>query len=262
MRDIHADTLIIHTATQQPAPQQPEQEHPQPAAKHRAALSLFTATNRKGGRTGRRRSANDADTYRVRIMRVLEVLPAPAPPRPPPTPSTPPPMSHLHRRVRSATEPGPRQKLTFSTVTIHEHERKLGGSLGVPSKGVDLGIGWKQVCCATVDVDEFQKAAATAAGRRGSSTDKHDNGSSDKDDDDADASDTDSMHERWRFDRDGALTPAERADIMQAGAGCTAEEVERAVEEHRVLQEARLQTARSRTGAQVIAGLDPDDVER
>lgn len=133
-------------------------------------------------------------------------------------------------------------RVRFSTVTVHYHERQVGGSSGVPSSGVDLGLGWGVVDSPRVlAVDEYEAAklgddagsttggvGTKAGGGRGKGSDSDDSS------DDSDSSDG----KAWRYDLYGKLDARERRRIMQA-AGVAEADILTAIDEHKVRQIAR-----------------------
>eukprot|EP00947_MAST-08B_sp_MAST-8B-sp1_P005768 g5768.t1 len=114
---------------------------------------------------------------------------------------------------------------------------------------------------ATVDVMEVERVARESSNDAGGGDDDDDDdggGGGGGDDED---SDSDWEYESWKYHQDGQLDARSRAQ-MYLGLGVSPSEIEKIQQEFKMLRALRLRTARSLTGKKVIAGEDPDEVEK
>lgn len=183
-------------------------------------------------------------------------LPSP-PPLSPPTTTTITENVKFQKRSTSIENNGilnktPKQtkrKVSFGNLTLYKHERVPGGSLGVPSMGVPLGLGWKLLEKTKTTVDEFEKL------RNGKDENDPINIIVDSDDDNSDE------NVSYSFHRDGRTPDYERLKIL-LDYGYKKSDFQTLLNDLKIIKDNRQNTARSRTGKMVMCGEDPDEVEK
>lgn len=181
------------------------------------------------------RAGSDVNGVRAKITDVISfheagrepvAAPAPPPAMPATHATTSAPMQAGSGVAASSSDARRRtpRPVRFSTVTVHFHEREVGGSSGVPSSGVDLGIGWKTVAPSKLmAVEEFE--AEKAGDDDDSDTERGASGDSSSSDDEPPKS--------YRYDNEGKLDARERRRIMRA-AGFTESHIDAAIKAHKV----------------------------
>ena len=134
--------------------------------------------------------------------------------------------------------------VSFGPITIYVHARLPGGSNGVPSTGIPLGLGWECVRQRSTSVDEFEQLKCDALIQESS----------------AQAVDSSGDDGSWRFHRDGRLEPQERLAVLAQHGWDDKEQLAAMLKQMKQINNDRMSTVRSRTGKMVLRGEDPDEV--
>ena len=133
----------------------------------------------------------------------------------------------------------------FGNLIVYQHERIPGGSSGVPTLGIPLGIGWKLIETTKTTVDEYEKlrnGTDEAATSKTNQTDQTNQIISEMNRDSSSDEDV-----PFQFHRDGRTPDYERLEILLQH-GHTKEEMKVLDMELKTIKKLRMATARSRTG--------------
>ena len=133
----------------------------------------------------------------------------------------------------------------FGNLIVYQHERIPGGSSGVPTLGIPLGIGWKLIETTKTTVDKYEKlrnGTDEAATSKTNQTDQTNQIISEMNRDSSSDEDV-----PFQFHRDGRTPDYERLEILLQH-GHTKEEMKVLDMELKTIKKLRMATARSRTG--------------
>jgi hypothetical protein len=153
----------------------------------------------------------------------------------------------------SAPASSKKNGVSFGKISVHEHGRRVGGCQTVPSDGPPLGIGWERVGVVESDFDTWDRKRQEDTRRLM------------KDRDEARArSPSQAEYEAFKYHMDGKLSAETREQLLVDGGGGGGGdgELQEATEEMARIRANRKQTARNVAGKKVLAGEDPEEVQK